>query len=206
MGELLKSFPDRFGPNNPYPIAVPNLNPTQLDALADTYLTRLHSHSATAARITDKMPHNFLHVGLIARLFPKARVVFCERDAEDTCLSIFSHNFSASHMYATDLAELGRYYRASAMLMDQWKRTGDIAMMTVRYEDLVANPDKLSKDLVGFCGLEWDDECLHFHESGGMVATPSHAQVREPVHSRAVGRWKNYEPYLRPLLDALGRP
>ena len=155
-------------------------------------------------RITDKMPRNFLYLGLMAALFPKARVIHCTRDPIDTCLSAFFLNFPGDHPYAYDQEKLGRYYRAYDRLMDHWKRVLPIEMMELRYEDLVADQRSMTAKLLSFCGLDWDSTCLDFHRTQRSVNTSSFAQVRRPIYAGSVSRWKRFDAHLGPLKKALG--
>lgn len=201
MGDLLNSFPKRFG--QPYPYAMSRLGADDLDSLAEVYLDRLATLSPEAKRVTDKMPHNFLHLGLIARLFPRARVIHCQREPMDTCLSIYFHNFNANHPYASDLTRLGGYYRRYQGLMQHWKQSLDIPILDVQYETLVTDQEAESRRLIAFCGLEWDDCCLRYHESKRRVNTPSYDQVRQPMYRSSIGRWQAYARNLDPLKRAL---
>jgi hypothetical protein len=153
-------------------------------------------------RITDKMLLNFLHLGLIALLFPQARVIHCRRDPLDTCVSCFFQNFRGL-TFTLDLADLGNYYRDYERLMDHWRRALPLPMFKVVYEDLVASPEDVSRRLIDFCGLPWDERCLRSHESSRPVRTVSKLQVRQPIYSSSVGRWRRYESHLGPLREAL---
>ena len=188
----------------PYPQCMDALKRKTLDQAAQRHLDRLAVFSRSATRVTDKMPHNFLGLGLIDTLFPGARVIHCKRDPIDTCLSIYFMRFNVHHLYARDLAELGAYYQQYLRLMAHWKSTLRIPMLEVQYEDLVENQEKISREMVDFCGLEWNDQCLSFHENKRITKTPSYDQVRRPIYKKSVARWKNYEPLLGPLLNALG--
>ncbi|MBI2311682.1 MAG: sulfotransferase [Betaproteobacteria bacterium] len=188
----------------PFPHCLDVLTRDQADRHAQGYLDRLRELSPTADRVIDKMPLNFLHLGLIQVLFPKARVVHCIRHPLDTCLSVYFNDFSKALAFTRDLPTLGAYYREYWKLMQYWKQVLGIPIFDLRYEELVAEPERVSRALVDFCGLEWDDACLRFHESKRMVATPSYHQVRKPVYTRSVGRYKPYEPFLGPLKSALG--
>jgi tetratricopeptide (TPR) repeat protein len=203
IGDLLNAFPAYFGRERVYPFAVAGLSVDELDRLADAYLGKLRACSADVLRITDKMPHNFLHLGLITQLFPSARVIYCARDPLDTCLSIYTHNFSANHPYASSLASLGSYYKAAAGLMEHWKSTLNIPIFTVVYEELVADQERVSRAMIDFCGLQWDPACLRFYETRRVVSTPSHEQVRKPLYTGSIGRWKHYREFLAPLIRAL---
>lgn len=172
--------------------------------IAETYLATLHRQSRTASRVVDKMPHNFEALGLIALLFPNAKVIYCRRDPLDTCLSCFTHHFSEVHGYNANLEKLGLYYREHVRLMDHWKTVLPIDILDWHYEHLVANQDTASRRLIDYVGLEWDDACLQFHQQEGAVSTPSRWQVRQPLYGTSVKRWKHYEKHLGPLRDALG--
>jgi len=203
LGDLLNSFPGRFGPTKSYPTCIDELSAPELGTLARVYLEGLSSHGLHSARITDKMPHNFLHLGFIDRILPHARVIHCVRDPLDTCLSIYFHNFSTNHPYADSLEQLGVYYKAYRGLMEHWKKVLRIPVLDVAYEDLVADQETVSRKMIDFCGLDWDAQCLRFHESERVVTTPSYSQVRQPLYTRSVNRWKNYENFLLPLKTAL---
>jgi hypothetical protein len=174
-----------------------------MNAIAEQHLKKLASFSAQSSRVTDKMPHNFRHLGMIDLLFPGARIIHCLRDPVDTCLSIYSLPFSASHAYAADLTQLGAYYRQYQDLMTHWKQALHIPMLEVQYEEIVANQEEMTRKMIEFCGLQWDERCLRFHESERVVTTPSYDQVRRPIYKKSIARWKNYEHYLGPLIAAL---
>ncbi len=176
----------------------------ELRKAAEQQLARYRKLGGEAARVVDKTTVNFLHLGQIALLFPGARVIHCMRDARDTCLSCFFHNFASQGLNFTfDLADLGTFFRDYERLMAHWRTVLPLRMLDVLYEDLVGDSGRWSRALVEFCGLEWDARCLDFHRSDRIVQTASAQQVREPVHTRSVGRWKAYERHLAPLFDAL---
>lgn len=172
-------------------------------ALADTssrYLAHLRTFSATAMRVTDKMPHNFLHLGLIHMAFPNARIIHCCRDPVDTCLSIYFQNFPALHPYAYDLEDLAVLCEQYERFMQHWRKVIPPAqLLQVQYEDLVADQEGGSRRMIEFCGLDWDDRCLAFQENRRIVRTASSWQVRQPLYRTSVARWQKYEPYLGPL-------
>src|SRR5207248_1355912 len=119
-----------------------------------------------------------------------------------TCVSCFCENFEKI-AFTSSLEDLGRYYREYARLMAHWRQVLPLAMLEVRYEDLVSRPESLSRDLVAFCGLDWDDRCLRFHQSQRPVYTASNLQVRQPIYASSVGRWRRFEPHLDRLLELL---
>jgi tetratricopeptide (TPR) repeat protein len=174
--------------------------------LAGAYLERLARRSGPEPRrVIDKMPHNFLHLGVIAVLFPQSRVIHCRRDPLDVCASAYTQNFERL-AYTTSLEDLGFYYRQYARLMEHWRHVLPLAMHEVNYEDLVAEPERVSRALVEFLGLSWDDQCLAFHQNPRAVQTASKLQVRQPIYKHALARWKRFASHLQPLRDALGLP
>ena len=181
--------------------------PETLDAAAERYLARLGTLSAGAGpdirRVTDKMPHNALHLGLAAQLIPGARVVSCRRDPLDTGLSCFSRDFHETHDYATDLESIGVFIRLHRRLMAHWGRVLPLPIFELRYEELVAEPERVSRELLEFCGLDWDPAVLRFHESGREVRTASYDQVRRPIYTNAMGRAARYARHLDPLRRGL---
>jgi len=171
--------------------------------IGSIYLERLAAFGP-GARITDKMPHNFEHLGLIALLFPKARVIHCMRDPIDNCVSCFTHHFNENHGYNTDLAVLGRYYREYRRLMAHWREVLPIRMLDFSYEALIADQEGKSRELIDFLELEWEEACLDFHKTERLVKTPSRWQVRQPIYSSSVKGWKKYQAHLGPLFESLG--
>lgn len=204
LWKIVQTLPASVGATAPYPACVPDLASENLDQLSKTYLDQLQTLSPNALRVTDKLPHNFLHLGLINLLFPQARIVHCVREPLDTCLSIYFHRFNSSHLYARNLRSLGRYYRAYEHLIAHWNQVLSLPILTLRYEDLVEDVEGMSRRLVDFCGLDWDEACLHFHANERVVNTPSHQQVRRPIYRDAMQRWRNYEPWIGPLRQGLG--
>ncbi|MBV8698398.1 MAG: tetratricopeptide repeat protein, partial [Bradyrhizobium sp.] len=187
-----------------FPEMLRKISNDDLHELGKTYVESVSKLIGSHDRIVDKMPSNFLFVGLIRLALPRARIIHVKRDPVDTCLSCFSLLFSEGQAFAYDLAELGRYYRAYDTLMGHWREAlPSEAMLEVRYEDLVKDLDGPARRLIAFCGLEWDDRCLSFHETKRPVQTASLVQVRKPIYADSVGRWRFYGERLKPLFDAL---
>jgi hypothetical protein len=191
-------------PVDPYSIPIVHSREETLQ-LGTEYLRWLRGIHATAARIINKTLHNFLHLGLIATLFPRARIIHCRREPLDACLSCFITNFKIVD-FAWSLEEIGAYYRAYEKLMAHWARVLPAEIKVVRYETLIADPGPITRDLIASCGLDWDDRCLAFHKTRRVVKTASAIQVRKPIHKRALGRWRQYRAHLGPLFVALGMP
>jgi hypothetical protein len=189
----------------PWPQCVDRLDRKTLDKVAQEHLDWLGRLAQGKARVTDKMPHNFLALGLIDLLFPEARVIHCRRDPMDNCLSIYFQHFNGAHAYANNLEHLGIYYRQCERVMAHWRKVVRVPILDVRYEQMVEEPELSARRLVEFCGLEWDDRCLRFYETERVVSTPSYDQVRQPIYKKSVARWKLYEKYLEPLKRSLGR-
>lgn len=184
------------------------LNEADCRAIAETYLDGLPPPAASGqGRITDKAPSNFEYLGLIHLCLPNARIIHCQRDPRDVCLSCFGSLFRDGNRYAFDLVELGRYWRAYDRLMAHWRAVLPAGrIFQAPYEAVVEDVEAWARRLIAYCGLEWDDACLRFHESKREVHTASLAQVRQPIYASSVGRWRRFATHLRPLLDALGEP
>lgn len=169
------------------------------------YLRSVRTLYPGARVVTDKRPDNFLHVGLIRRLFPAAKIIHTLRDPLDTCLSVFFTHFDVSQTYATDLRDIGHWYRLYEDLMATWKAQHGSNILDVGYEELISDPQKQIARLLNFIGLDWDDACMDFHQAKRSVQTPSVWQVRQPLYSSSCGRWRNYRSHIGPLVAALGR-
>ncbi len=204
IGELTESIPGRFRTSPDYPDNLTALDRDHLAQLAGTYLQGMTAHVETdPARIIDKMLYNFLYLGLIALLFPRARIIHCRRDAIDSCLSIYFQNFTEAPGYSHDLWRLGVYYRRYERLMAHWRRVLPLPMFEIHYEELVTDPERWSRALIDFLDLPWHAGCLSPHRSKRVVRTASSWQVRQPVHDRAINRWRRYERYYGPLIAGL---
>lgn len=187
----------------PYPACVRELTAAACNRLAARYLDKLTQLSPDARYVTDKMPQNFLHIGLIALLFPQAHIIHCTRDPMDTCLSCYCHDFAGYHPYVYQLDNLGVYYKNYQRVMRHWREAVSLPILDVSYEALVEDPEAITRDMLAFCGLEWDDRCLRYYESRRFINTLSYNQVRKPIYKSAVQRWRHYEAYLDPLKKAL---
>jgi tetratricopeptide (TPR) repeat protein len=178
-----------------------------LREIADRYLAGIAELAPSdALRVTDKMPNNFLSVGLIALVFPNAHIIHTRRNPLDTCISCFSINFaSAGLVWTCDLSELGRYYRRYERLMEHWRAVLPPGrMLEVRYEETVEDLEAQARRVVAFCGLPWDERCLEFHTLKRPIKTASVTQVRRPIYRTSVNRAERYGDLIAPLKDALG--
>ena len=187
----------------PYPKGLRSTGRIGLRRMARQYLEHLDKVSPTAERITDKLPFNFMHLGVIALLFPNARIIHCRRNPIDNCLSCYFTSFSEQIRFANRLDTLGRYYLDYARLMRHWKTVLPVEILDLDYESLVNDTEGQIRVLLDHCGLEWEDACLAFNETRRGVRTPSRWQVRQPIYTGSVERWRNYEQELSPLLKVL---
>jgi len=177
---------------------------TQLAALAQRYLAALQEFPAQAARVVDKMPSNFRHIGLILAAFPNARFIHMRRNPADTCLSIYFQHFNTTHTYANDLEHLAHHYAGYQRLMAHWHSVVPAhAMLDVPYEELVRDQEGWSRKMIEFLGLPWDPRCLAFHECRRAVSTASNWQVRQKISTASIERWRHYEAHLGPLKHLL---
>jgi tetratricopeptide (TPR) repeat protein len=205
LSRIARELPRRIGSIQRWPEALAALEPTVLCTAADDYLAVLQRREASPAlRCVDKAPLNFFHAGLIALMFPQATIIWCRRDPRDVCVSIFGENFALEQSFANDLGDLGFFYREYMRLMRHWQTVLGDRLHECVYEELVAAPEAGARALIDATGLPWDDACLNFHQSDRAVLTPSRWQVRQPIYSQGVGRWRRYERMLRPLIAALG--
>ena len=195
---------EALGPGARYPECMAELGPAEATVVARRYLDKLADLGGAAERVTDKMPDNYKHLGLIAVLFARARVVHCVREPIDCCLSNFFQDFIIEQLpYTANLADIGHHYALYRRLMRHWHAVLDIPILELGYEGLVADQEGMSRKLVAFCGLEWDEACLKFYQNPRPIRTWSFDQVRRPIYASSVGRSNHYRRHLGPLVDAL---
>ncbi|MCZ6492619.1 MAG: sulfotransferase [Planctomycetota bacterium] len=206
FGEIPFSMMYDLGSYQPYPQCMADLTQEWTDRFAATYLKHISDLQRDAVRVVNKMLSNYKNLGLISVLLPRARIIHTKRNALDNCWSCFAENLSpVKHRYASDLRNLGLIYRQYERLMEHWKEVLDIQFMEVQYEEMVADPEDVSRKLIEFLGLPWDERCLRFYESSGQRApTLSYQQVRQPIYKSAVRRYERYGALLDPLREALG--
>ncbi|RWD67781.1 MAG: tetratricopeptide repeat protein [Mesorhizobium sp.] len=188
-----------------FPWAIADMPDKAFAEAGQAYLDMLHARYPGSRHVTDKMPGNFLLVGFLHMMLPKAKIVHCARDAAATCLSIFKVHFRGdSHRYGYDLGELADFHNLYADIMAHWHKVLPGVVHDVRYEDFVADQEGQTRALMAHLGLPWDDKVLSFHETDRPVRTASAAQVRQPMYQGSVDLWKRYGDRLKPLLDKLG--
>jgi hypothetical protein len=171
--------------------------------LAERYVGHLKSVSGNAIRVTDKMPGNFIHLGLISLLFPNAKIINCRRDPLDVGLSCYFQHFTAIMPFSRKLTDLGRYYLDYHRVMEHWHKVLPLQILDVNYEDMIADHEGMSRKIVEFVGLEWDEKCLDFYNLERPVKTASSWQVRQPIYATSVARWQNYKKFIGPLKDII---
>ena len=156
---------------------------------------------ADATRIADKQPHNFAHIPLIRAMFPMARIIYTCRDARDTAVSCFFQGFDGPMGYCYDLKSLGRYIAHERAVVQHATKSLEIQLLPVRYEKLVADPEGQIRAILDHIGLPFHEDCLGFHQTKRQVVTASTDQVRQPIYTGSLARWKRYEDRLGPLLE-----
>ena len=220
--QILASHPDVFGAGElpdllriahrkthpdttTFPDNLRYLDSATLSAWGAEYVAAVQARAPQAKHITDKMPANFFAVPLIHLMLPNAKIIHVNRNPVDTCVSCFTRLFHRKQEHTYDLAELGRYYADYARLMNHWRTVLPAgAFYDVQYEDIVADQESEARKLLEYCGLEWNDACLDFHQTQRQIRTASVVQVRQPIYTTSVERWRKYEKFLGPLLEELG--
>ena len=179
-------------------------NEAMLEKKAIIYLNSIKNISQGSNYVTDKMPHNFVLIGYIKIIFPNAKIIYCKRDPIDNCYSMYAHKFvDMAHGYSYNQEVLGKYYKLHCDLMDHWFSIFGNDIFTLYHERLIENQESISKDLIKYCGLEWEDSCLEFYKTKRQVQTASNEQVRQPINRKSITAWKKYEDVLGPLLKNL---
>ena len=181
-------------------------SPDYFSTLAEDYLSRIRRAGwKRSRRFVDKFPMNYFYIGAIALAFPKAIILHSVREPMDTCFSWFRYVYDDGNEFSYDLAQSGRAYVRYREMMDHWAEVLPGRVIDVSHEDLVADPEAKIRELITqSCRLEWDENCLKFYENDRLVRTASKFQVRQPIFTSSIGRWKRYERHLGPLIEALG--
>ncbi len=174
-----------------------------MEQLGDIYVQSVRTYGCNATLFVDKTPANYLYLGLIAKALPAAVVFHVQRHPVDSCFAMYRTLFRMGYPFSYDLDDLARYYIAYHTLMQHWRRVFPGTFMDVSYEALVDNQEKVSRALIKHCGLDWEEQCLHFEKNSAPVATASAAQVRQPIYRDSLARWRRYERQLEPLIRTL---
>ena len=188
-----------------YPEGIKQFDASAICALADMVLEGLPGREQDAEFIIDKMPRNFLDLGLIALMFPKTKIIHCVRHPLDTIISIYFQLFTFGNAFAYSLDNIAHYYYQYQRLMAHWREQLPVMVLDVSYEDLIAEPELHSRRIIEFLGLDWEPACLHFHKTQRLIKTASNWQVRQKIYQGSKGRWRNYAQQLKGLVDEFNR-
>ena len=173
------------------------------NALGKNYVESTRYSTGHKKHFVDKFPQNSLHVGLINKALPNAKIVILERHPIDVCYAVFKQIFTNIYQFSYDLEELANYYVHHHKLMKHWQKCLPNSVYTIRYENIIEDLEGETQKLLKFLNLEWDENCLNFHKNKQASSTASSSQVRNGLYSSSVGLWKNYEQQLSPLIDIL---
>jgi tetratricopeptide (TPR) repeat protein len=186
-----------------YPGILADMSPAALRQLGEEYLERTRVHRSGAPYFIDKLPNNFMHVGLLHLILPNAKVIDARRNPMDCCFSCYKQLFAKGQNFTYSLKEIGAYYHDYLYLMEHWDRVLPGKVLRVLNEDVISDPEGQIRRLLAYCRLPFEASCLSFYENQRPVRTPSADQVRRPVNAKGVGRWRAFEAQLMPLAEAL---
>ena len=191
-----------------YPLAMQEIDEFQLKSAGQYYLDKIALLNSEAKHVVDKMPHNFDNVGLIALTFPNAKIIHLDRDPLDNGLSNYQQNFGQKHGtmgFAFDLEWIGEMINDHDEIMRHWKKLFPERIYTLNYQNLVNNPETVIRQLIQFCELPWEEQCLNFYENKSQVRTASIRQVRQKMYTSSAEKWRRYEKFLGPLTNTLSK-
>ena len=204
--DLASRLPELTGTGIPYPQAAIHITPAVAARLTNDYENLLRRDvGAEVPHVIDKNPLNFRNLGLIAMLFPKARIIHCTRDPLDTALSNYFQRFPLHLDYSFDLRNIAHFYGEYFRLMEHWRKALPMKLLEISYEDMVVNTEQTTRKALEFLGLEWDEHCLAPHTNAYPVETASQWQVRQPIYRQSLERWRHYEKHLAPVKEMLMR-
>ena len=186
-----------------YPDAVKEMTNEEFVEFGDDYLTTTKRYRTDKPHFIDKMPNNFAHIGFLKLILPNAKVINAMRHPLDSCISSYKQLFYKGQSWSYDLFEIGEYYLEYQRIMDHWHQLFPGEILDLQYENLIANQEKETRQLLDYCGLEWENECLKFYETKRSINTASSEQVRQPIYKGAMHAWKNYESHIGPLMTTL---
>ena len=187
-------------PKSGYPNNLLTLDQSSLNELGRKYINETKWARSSKPFFIDKMPNNFVHIGLIKLILPKAKIIDARRNPMDACFSCFKQYFAKGQHFTYDLDDIARYYKDYIRLMDYWKKLFPDEIFTINYEDIINSPNERIKDLLEFCNVEFEENCLNFHQSKRPVKTASSEQVRQPMYKTGLDYWKNYANHLETLI------
>lgn len=187
-----------------YPAILAELDDDYFHRFGQQFLEDTRAYRGNAPFFIDKMPNNFFHIGLIRLILPKAKIIDARRHPMACCFSGFKQLFGEGQEFSYSLRDIGNYYRQYVKLMDHWDKVLPGFILRVQYEDVVADLNAQVERLLDFCGLPFEDACVHYHNTKRVIRTPSAEQVRQPIYQSGLDQWRNFEAYLDPLKEALG--
>ncbi|MFK8021357.1 MAG: sulfotransferase [Pseudomonadales bacterium] len=176
------------------------LNPKEVGSM---YMATTKKMRGNAPHFVDKLPSNYLYIPLLLAALPNAKIIHLTRDPMDACFASYKQLFADAYLHSYDQLEMARHHARYLRLMDTWQQRFPNRLFNVSYEDFAGNLEPNAHKLVDHLGLDWEDDCLNFHQQSAAVSTASAVQVREPAHTRSIGRWRRYESQLQPMLDTL---
>jgi tetratricopeptide (TPR) repeat protein len=203
LGRIINSLNRKAKGKSEYPEAVLRLDETQLAKLGRQYLESTMRYRSDCPHFIDKMPNNFPAVGFLQLILPNAKVINARRHPLDSCLGCYKQLFFRGQSFTYDQYELGHYYLQYLRLMDHWHEVLPGKVLDIQYEDLVADQESQTRRMLEYCGLPWEDQCLRFYETRRAIHTASSEQVRQPIYTKAVNYWRNYEEHLGELIETL---
>ncbi len=200
---ILTLLPSLSLTNAPYPQCLDTIPPEDLKAIAEHHLETLIALGTDADRVVDKMPRNVYNLGLIRLLFPRAKILHCRRSPLDVCISNLLRYYPSGQPFSWDQSELGDYFRDYERITRHWRDVLGDGYLEVQYEELVEHQENVTRQMISFLDLDWDPDCLRYHESARRVKT-NPIQVRKPIYRTSISRWQRYSDWLGPLKSALG--
>ena len=184
---------------NTYPEILKELDESKLTEMGNNYLSETTWARKNAPFFIDKMPNNFIHIGLIKTILPNAKIIDTRRDPMDTCFSCYKQFFARGQLFTYSLEDLGNYYTDYIKAMNHWQNVYGKDIYTVHYDNVINKTEETIRELIDYCNLPFENECLEFYKSSRPVKTPSAEQVRQPIYKSGLNYWKNYEKHLMPL-------
>ena len=184
---------------NSYPEVLKELDDLKISKLGKDYISETTWARDNAPFFIDKMPNNFIHIGLIKTILPNAKIIDTRRDPMDTCFSCFKQFFARGQLFTYSMEDLGNYYADYIRAMNHWHKVYGKDIFTIHYDDVINKTEETIRELIDYCNLPFEQECLEFYKSSRPVKTPSAEQVRQPIYKSGLNYWKNYEKYLLPL-------
>jgi tetratricopeptide (TPR) repeat protein len=187
----------------PFPLGFSDLDSSVMNQAASNYLNSLRALADGEQHVTDKSLGTTVYIGLICAMLPNAKIVYCVRDPRDQGLSLFQKDFGGMQPYCYDLKDIAKYSILHERMMSHWRSLLPDRIFTIRYETLISDSENQIRLLLDSCDLEFDDACLSFHKTDRTIDTASSMQARQPLHSGSIGRWRNYQAHVQPLIEEL---